>query len=243
MVIVSFCEDQPERRRELLDHIVSCFPHLTSLVFVINPKRNDTISDLEVTTWYGRDHIIEEMEGLKFKISPKSFFQTNSQQVHKLYNTVREFAGLTGREVVYDLYTGTGTIAQFLAGKSSRVVGIEYIPEAIGDARLNASSNGIGNTVFLAGDIKDLLNRKLFDEYGYPDLIVLDPPRAGVHEDVITAIREARPGRIIYVSCNPATQARDLSMLSGQYRITEVQPIDMFPHTYHVENIVALTIL
>lgn len=243
MVIVSFCEDHPDQRKDLLDHIVACFPWLTSLVYAINPKSNDTISDLEIVTWYGRDHIIEEMEGLRFKISPKSFFQTNTHQVHRLYNAVRELAGLTGDEVVYDLYTGTGTIAQFLAGQARRVIGIEYLPEAIEDARLNASFNGIGNTLFLAGDIKDTLNSRLFGEYGRPDVIILDPPRAGVHADVVSAIREARPRRIVYVSCNPATQARDLSMISDPYRITDIQPVDMFPHTHHVENIVALSIL
>ncbi|OFY52224.1 MAG: 23S rRNA (uracil-5-)-methyltransferase RumA [Bacteroidetes bacterium GWF2_49_14] len=242
MVIVSFHEDEPEKRKILMDHMVKSFPFLTSLVYVINPKRNDTINDLEVVTWYGRDHIVEEMEGLHFKISPKSFFQTNTHQVHRLYNTVREFAGLTGNEVVYDLYTGTGTIAQYLAGNASKVIGIEYLPEAIEDARINADFNGIGNTVFLVGDIKDALSQALFEEHGSPDVIVLDPPRAGVHEDVITAIRNARPGRIVYVSCNPATQARDLSQLSDLYTITDVQPVDMFPHTHHVENVVRLEI-
>ncbi len=242
MVIVSFHEDKPEQRKMLMDHLVKSFPFLTSLVYVVNPKRNDTISDLEVITWYGRDHIVEEMEGLHFKISPKSFFQTNTQQVHKLYNTVREFAGLTGKELVYDLYTGTGTIAQYLAAGASRVIGIEYLPEAIEDARINAGFNDIGNTVFLTGDIKDVLNHELFEKFGNPDVLVLDPPRAGVHEDVIKAIRNARPGRIVYVSCNPATQARDLALLSDLYKITDVQPVDMFPHTHHVENIVKLTL-
>jgi 23S rRNA (uracil1939-C5)-methyltransferase len=242
MVIVSFHEDDPEKRKMLMDHLAKSFPALTALLYVINPKRNDTINDLEVVTWYGRDHIVEEMEGLHFKISPKSFFQTNTHQVHKLYNTVREFAGLTGNEVVYDLYTGTGTIAMYLAAKASKVIGIEYIPEAIGDARINADFNGIGNTTFLVGDIKDALCQALFEEHGSPDVIVLDPPRAGVHEDVITAIRNARPGRIVYVSCNPATQARDLALLSDLYTLTDVQPVDMFPHTHHVENVVKLTV-
>ncbi len=242
MVIVSFHEDQPDNRKLLMDHLAETFPFLTSLVYVVNPKRNDTISDLEVVTWYGRDHIIEEMEGLRFKISPKSFFQTNTHQVHRLYNVAREFAGLTGGETVYDLYTGTGTIAQFLAEKASKIIGIEYLPEAIEDARINAEFNGIDNTVFIAGDIKDTLNSTLFEEQGKPDVIILDPPRAGIHEDVIKAIREARPGRIVYVSCNPATQARDIALLSDLYAVTDVQPVDMFPHTHHVENVVRLMI-
>ena len=238
MVIVSFHEDRPDERKLLLDHLVNTFPFLTSLVYVINPKSNDTINDLEVVTWYGRNYIIEEMEGLRFKISPKSFFQTNTHQVHRLYNTVRDFAGLQGGEVVYDLYCGTGTIAQFLAQAAAKVIGIEYLPEAIEDAKINAGYNDIRNTVFISGDIKDILTTKLFEEHGKPDVIVLDPPRAGVHQDVIAALREARPGRIVYVSCNPATQARDLSLLSDLYTITDVQPVDMFPHTHHVENVV-----
>lgn len=240
MVIVSFHEDHPANRKLLMDHLVEKFPFLTSLVYVINPKQNDTINDLEVFTWYGRDHIIEEMEGLKFKISPKSFFQTNTDQVHQLYRVVKEFAGLTGDEVVYDLYTGTGTIAQFIAAGASKVIGIEYVPEAIEDARVNATLNGIGNTSFFTGDIKDTLTAEFMEEQGKPDVLILDPPRAGVHEDVIGAIRGASPGRIVYVSCNPATQARDLAMLSDLYTIVAVQPVDMFPHTHHVENVVGL---
>jgi len=242
MVIVSFHEDDPGKRKLLMDHLVQSFPHLTSLVYVINPKHNDTITDLEVFTWYGRDHIFEEMEGLRFKISAKSFFQTNTHQVHRLYNVVRDFAGLNGGEIVYDLYSGTGTIAQFLAGKALKVIGIESLPEAIADARINAGLNGITNAEFLVGDIKDSLNKELFDRYGSPGIIVLDPPRAGVHAGIIDAIRNARPGRIVYVSCNPATQARDLALLSDPYEITEVQPVDMFPHTHHVENVVKLTL-
>jgi 23S rRNA (uracil1939-C5)-methyltransferase len=183
---------------------------------------------------------MEEMEGLRFKISPKSFFQTNTEQVHQLYRVVKDFAGLTGVEVVYDLYTGTGTIAQFLAAGASRVIGIEYVPEAIEDARVNAGLNGIQNTSFFTGDIKDTLTAEFMEEQGKPDVLILDPPRAGVHEDVIGAIRGASPGRIVYVSCNPATQARDLAMLSDLYTIVAVQPVDMFPHTHHVENVVAL---
>jgi 23S rRNA (uracil1939-C5)-methyltransferase len=183
------------------------------------------------------------MEGLRFKISPKSFFQTNTHQVHRLYNVVREFAGLTGGETVYDLYTGTGTIAQYLAGKAAKIVGIEYLPEAIEDATINAEFNGIGNALFIAGDIKDTLNSNLFEEHGKPDVIILDPPRAGIHEGVIKAIREARPSRIVYVSCNPATQARDLALLSDLYAVTDVQPVDMFPHTHHVENVVNMQLI
>lgn len=243
MVIVSFHEDQPDNRKLLMDHLVEKFPFLTSLVYVINPKRNDTIYDLEVFTWYGRDHIIEEMEGLKFKISPKSFFQTNTHQVHRLYQVVKEFAGLTGSEIVYDLYTGTGTIAQYVSSDASKVIGIEFVPEAIEDAKVNASLNQISNVTFFTGDIKDTLTAEFMETHGKADVIILDPPRAGVHEDVIFAIRKAAPERIVYVSCNPATQARDLAMLSELYRIDAVQPVDMFPHTHHVENVVRLTLL
>jgi len=240
MVIVSFHDDEPDSRKLLLDHLVEKFPFLTSLVYVINPKQNDTINDLDIITWYGRDHLIEQMGALKFKISPKSFFQTNTLQVHKLYQVVRDFAGLTGQEVVYDLYTGTGTIAQYVADKASQVIGVEYVPEAIEDAKVNAALNGIENTTFLTGDIKDTLNTGFIETYGKPDVIILDPPRAGVHEDVIAVIRSAAPGRIVYVSCNPATQARDLAMLADLYTIEAVQPVDMFPHTHHVENVVKL---
>jgi 23S rRNA (uracil1939-C5)-methyltransferase len=207
---------------------------------VINPKQNDTINDLEIMTWYGRDHLFEEMEGLRFKISPKSFFQTNTHQVHKLYSVVKDFAGLTGNEVVYDLYTGTGTIAQFVAAQASKVIGMEYVPEAIEDAKVNAALNDIQNASFFTGDIKDMLTADFMETNGKPDVIILDPPRAGVHEDVIFAIRTASPERIVYVSCNPATQARDLAMLGDQYTIEAVQPVDMFPHTHHVENVVKL---
>jgi 23S rRNA (uracil1939-C5)-methyltransferase len=240
MVIVSFHEDEPGSRKLLMDHIVERFPFLTSLVYVINPKRNDTINDLEIFTWYGRDHIIEEMEGLRFKISPKSFFQTNTHQVHRLYGVVKEFAGIAGGETVYDLYTGTGTIAQFVAGQAGKVIGIEYVPEAIADAKVNAEFNGIANVEFFTGDIKDTLVPEFMDLHGKPDLIILDPPRAGVHEEVIGALRAALPARMVYVSCNPATQARDLSLLADLYDIAAVQPVDMFPHTHHVENVVRL---
>jgi 23S rRNA (uracil1939-C5)-methyltransferase len=240
MVIVSFHEDDPEKRKLLMDHIVEKFPFLTSLVYVINPKRNDTINDLEIFTWYGRDHIFEMMDGLRFKISPKSFFQTNTRQVYRLYQTVMDFAELTGSEIVYDLYTGTGTIAQFVSSKAAYVVGIEYVPEAIEDAKVNAELNGIANVAFFTGDIKETLNEDFIYNHGRPDVIIIDPPRAGVHEEVIAAIRNANPQRIVYVSCNPATQARDLSMLADMYTVEKVQPVDMFPHTHHVENVVRL---
>jgi 23S rRNA (uracil1939-C5)-methyltransferase len=240
MVIVSFYEDEPDKRELLLNHIVAKFPFLTSLVYVINPKQNDTINDLDVFIWYGRDHIFEEMESLRFKISPKSFFQTNTGQVHKLYQVVKDFAGLTGSEIVYDLYTGTGTIAQFVAGQALKVVGVEYVPEAIEDAKVNAALNGIQNVSFFTGDIKDMLTAGFIETHGRPDVIILDPPRAGVHEDVILAIRSASPKTIVYVSCNPATQARDLAMLADLYAIEAVQPVDMFPHTHHVENVVKM---
>lgn len=240
MVIVSFHDDEPDKRKLLMDHLVEKFPFLTSLVYVLNPKQNDTISDLEVFTWYGRDHIFEEMEGLRFKISPKSFFQTNTKQVHKLYRVVMNLADLSGSEIVYDLYTGTGTIAQFVAAKASMVIGIEYVPEAIEDAKVNATLNGIENVSFFTGDIKDTLTAEFLEIHGKPDVIILDPPRAGVHEDVILAIRAAAPKKIVYVSCNPATQARDLALLADRYTIDAVQPVDMFPHTHHVENVVKM---
>ncbi len=240
MVIVSFHEDEPDKRAKLMNFIAEKFPFLTSLVYVINPKKNDTINDLEIFTWYGRDHIIEEMDGLKFKISPKSFFQTNTRQVHRLYQVVMDFAGLTGSEIVYDLYTGTGTIAQFVAAKASQVIGVEFVPEAIEDAKVNAELNSIHNVSFFTGDIKDTLTPEFIETHGQPDVIIIDPPRAGVHEEVIAAIRSANPQRIVYVSCNPATQARDLAMLADLYKVEKVQPVDMFPHTHHVENVVKL---
>jgi 23S rRNA (uracil1939-C5)-methyltransferase len=216
------------------------FPQVTSWMYVINPKANDTFGDLEVLLHAGRDYIFEVMEDLKFKIGPKSFFQTNSEQALHLYQVTREFAGLTGNEVVYDLYTGTGTIANFVAHNASKVVGIEYVPEAIEDALVNSELNGITNTVFMAGDMKDLLTAELFEKHGRPDVIITDPPRAGMHADVVETILNAAPDKIVYVSCNSATQARDLNLLDIRYRVTRVQPVDMFPHTHHVENVVLL---
>lgn len=240
MALFSFYYDDAEARANLLNHIKDCFPQITALLYVINPKANDTINDLDVVTFSGNDYIFESMEDLKFKIGPKSFYQTNSEQAYVLYKVAREFAGLTGSELVYDLYTGTGTIAQFVSKISSKVVGIEYVPEAIQDAVENSKINGIKNTVFFAGDIKNLLVESFFVEHGYPDVVILDPPRAGVHEDVVNALLHAHPNRIVYVSCNPATQARDIALLSNRYSVKKVQPVDMFPHTHHVENVVLL---
>ncbi|RPH34061.1 MAG: 23S rRNA (uracil(1939)-C(5))-methyltransferase RlmD [Bacteroidales bacterium] len=240
MAIFSFFYDDVEKREQLLDHIKNCFPQITSLLYVINPKANDTINDLDIITFSGNDYILESMEGLKFKIGPKSFYQTNSEQAYTLYKVTREFAGLTGNELVYDLYTGTGTIAQFVANSSSKVIGIEYIPEAIEDAKVNSAINGISNVEFFAGDIKNILVDSFFQEHGFPDVVILDPPRAGIHEDVANALLQANPSRIVYVSCNPATQARDIALLSVKYKLIRVQPVDMFPHTHHVENVVLL---
>ncbi|MDD2512778.1 MAG: 23S rRNA (uracil(1939)-C(5))-methyltransferase RlmD [Proteiniphilum sp.] len=240
MVIVVFFEDDPEKREQLMNHLAAQFPQITSLLYIINQKANDTITDQEVVVWKGRDHIIEEMEGLQFRIGPKSFYQTNSEQAHHLYEVARSFAQLTGVERVYDLYTGTGTIANFIARSAKEVIGIEYVEEAIKDARVNSQINGIHNTLFFAGDMKDVLTAGFIAEHGRPDVIISDPPRAGMHEDVVNAILFAAPERIVYVSCNPATQARDLNLLDTAYRVTRVQPVDMFPHTHHVENVVLL---
>lgn len=240
MVIVNFFSEDVEKREALLNFVAGKFPEITSLLYVINEKGNDTITDQNIHVFKGRDHIIEEMEGLKFIIGPKSFYQTNSQQAYELYKVARDFASLTGKEVVYDLYTGTGTIACFIASQACKVIGIEYVPEAITDANINAENNGIENTSFFAGDMKDILTKDFIAENGHPDVIITDPPRAGMHEDVISAILFAAPERIVYVSCNPATQARDISLLSLHYKVTKVQPVDMFPHTHHVENVVLL---
>lgn len=240
MLIVVFCRENEAQRTALLDHIAAAFPQLTSLLYVINTKANDTITDQEVVVYKGEGCIYEEMEGLKFKIGPKSFYQTNSEQAYTLYKVTREFAALTGNELVYDLYTGTGTIANFVAKKSRQVIGIEYVPEAIEDARVNSALNKIDNTLFYAGDMKDILHEEFILQHEKPDVIITDPPRAGMHNDVIDAILYAAPQRIVYVSCNPATQARDLSLLDKAYRVTRVQPVDMFPHTHHVENVVLL---
>ena len=240
MLIVVFHDNEPEQIADMMQHIAERFPEITSLLYIINQKANDTITDQEVVCYRGRDYILEQMEELKFKVGPKSFYQTNSEQAYELYKVAREFAGLTGDELVYDLYTGTGTIANFVSRQARRVVGIEYVPEAIEDAKLNSEFNGINNTIFYAGDMKDILTTDFIEEHGRPDVIITDPPRAGMHDDVIGVIRFAAPDRIVYVSCNPATQARDLSLLDDMYRVTRVQPVDMFPHTHHVENVVLL---
>jgi len=229
-----------DRMKELLAFVADRFPQITSLLYVVNNKCNDTINDLDVVVFKGNDHIFEEMEGLRFKIGPKSFYQTNSEQAYNLYKVARDFAGLTGNELVYDLYTGTGTIANFVSRQARKVIGIEYVPEAIEDAKVNSAINGIDNTLFYAGDMKDILTQDFINEHGRPDVIITDPPRAGMHNDVIDTILFAEPQRIVYVSCNPATQARDLQLLDAKYRVMAVQPVDMFPHTHHVENVVLL---
>ena len=244
MLIVCFAhDDEPVQRTEMLDAIAEAFPQITSLYYVINRKLNDSIADQECILYKGEDAIYEEMEGLRFKIGPKSFYQTNTLQAQRLYEVAREFAFLTGTETVYDLYTGTGTIAQFVARRAAKVIGIEYVPEAIADARINAETNGITNCEWFAGDMKDILTDGFIAAHGRPDVIILDPPRAGIHPEVARVILRAAPKRIVYVSCNPASQARDLAILSEKYRITAVQPVDMFPHTMHVENVCALEIL
>jgi len=241
MVIVVFYREEEDKRLALLDHLKQHFPDITSLIYMINPKANDSIYDLEPVTYSGRDFIYERMDELWFKIGPKSFYQTNSYQAHRLYHLVGDYAALQGEEHVYDLYTGTGTIANFLAPYARKVTGIESVPEAIEDARENARTNAIGNTRFIAGDMKQLLNEDFFREHGYPGVIVTDPPRAGMHKEVVANIRKAAPHTIVYVSCNPATQARDVNILQEDYRVDRVQPVDMFPHTYHVENVILLT--
>ena len=240
MLTVVFYKEDKERREALLSAIAEKFPQITSLIYVINEKCNDTITDQETLVFQGRDHIFEEMEGLKFKIGPKSFYQTNSEQAYELYSITRDFAGLTGNELVYDLYTGTGTIACFVAKKAKQVIGIEYVPEAIEDAKVNAKNNGLDNTLFYAGDMKNILTQEFINQHGKPDVIITDPPRDGMHTDVIDTILFAAPRKIVYVSCNPATQARDLNLLDSKYKVTAVQPVDMFPHTHHVENVVML---
>ena len=240
MLVVVFFHEDRERREALLDYIAQQFPEITSLLYVINGKCNDTITDQEVHVYRGNDHIIEEMEGLRFKVGAKSFYQTNSHQAYELYKVARSFAGLTGGELVYDLYTGTGTIANFVSRQAREVIGIEYVPEAIEDAKVNSALNCITNTRFFAGDMKDILTDDFVHTHGRPDVIITDPPRAGMHEDVIKTILAASPKRIVYVSCNPATQARDLNLLDAAYAVRKVQPVDMFPHTHHVENVVLL---
>lgn len=240
MVILIFFYEDIEAQEALLKNIADKFPQITALLYIINSKANDTITDQNVLVYKGNECIYEEMEGLKFKIGPKSFYQTNSEQAYELYKVTRNLAQLTGNELVYDLYTGTGTIANFVAHQSKQVIGIEYIPEAIADAVVNSKLNNISNTLFYAGDMKDILNAAFIEQHGKPDVIITDPPRAGMHQDVIDAILFASPKRIVYVSCNPATQARDLSLLDVNYKVTAVQPVDMFPHTHHVENVVLL---
>ena len=240
MAVMSFGSDEPDTIKALLDAVREAFPQLTSLMYVVNTKCNDTIADLDIQLHSGREYIEEEMEGLRFRIGPKSFYQTNSLQAYELYKVARDFAGLTGSEYVYDLYTGTGTIANFVSRRARKVIGIEYVPEAIDDARVNSAANGIDNTEFFAGDMKDVLTDSFLEKHGRPDVMIVDPPRAGMHADVVGTILRAEPRRIVYVSCNPATQARDLAMLHEKYDVTAVQPVDMFPHTAHVENVVCL---
>lgn len=240
MLTVCFAYDDQDKIVTMLDAIAAEFPQIKSLHYVINEKLNDSISDLDCILYKGEDAIWETMGKLKFKIGPKSFYQTNSEQAYKLYSVAKEFAALTGNEVVYDLYTGTGTIAQFISDKASKVIGIEYVKEAIEDARINAEANGITNCTFFDGDMKDILTADFIKEHGKPEVMIIDPPRAGMHPDVVKVIMEAAPERIVYVSCNPASQARDLAMMSPMYEITAVQPVDMFPHTMHVENVCAL---
>ncbi|MBF1522375.1 MAG: 23S rRNA (uracil(1939)-C(5))-methyltransferase RlmD [Prevotella salivae] len=243
MLLVQFHYDEEgdeQKAMQLLQHIADTFPQITSLIYVDNQKGNDTFGDLELTTFKGTDFIYETMEDLKFKVGPKSFYQTNTDQAYHLYCVARSFAQLTGGELVYDLYTGTGTIANFVAHQAKQVIGIEYVPEAIEDAKENSHVNGINNTLFYAGDMKDILTDDFIQEHGQPDVIITDPPRAGMHADVVKVILNAAPKRIVYVSCNPATQARDLQLMDADYKVTAVQPVDMFPHTPHVENVVLL---
>jgi len=242
MLIIVFAYEDKELRVRLLDEIIKNFPQITSLNYVINSKKNDTISDLPVHLYSGNDSIYEKMENLRFKIGPKSFYQTNSEQAYRLYSVVREFAALSGNEILYDLYTGTGTIALFLSSLAKKAVGVEYVPEAIEDAFINAKENGIENCSFFAGDMKDILTPEFIAVHGKPNVIILDPPRAGIHPDVAKVIVEAEPDKIVYVSCNPATQARDIAAMCDKYEITRVQPVDMFPHTHHLENVVLMEI-
>ncbi len=240
MVIIQFARREEDNIQALLAHLEQQFPEITSLQYVINEKRNETYQDLDVILFSGKPYVTEKMEDLKFRIGPKSFFQTNSSQALELYNIARQYAGLSGNEVVYDLYTGTGTIANYVAAHASKVVGLEYVAEAIEDAKTNAAINGINNAEFYAGDIKDLLNDEFVTKHARPDVVITDPPRAGMHQDVIDMLLKVAPTRIVYVSCNPATQARDVALLSAKYQVTKVQPVDMFPQTYHVESVVLL---
>lgn len=242
MVIVQFGEDDPEGIQKVMEFLNEKFPQITSLLYVVNTKGNETFHDLELVTFAGNDFIEEEMEGLKFRIGPKSFYQTNSEQAYELYKVARDFADLQGDEVVYDLYTGTGTIANFVAKKAKQVIGIEYVPAAIEDAKINSQINGIDNTLFYAGDMKDMLNEEFIANHAAPDLIITDPPRAGMDEKVVQMLLRLNAPKIVYVSCNPATQARDVALLGEKYKVEKIQPVDMFPQTYHVENVVLLTL-
>ncbi|WP_394348135.1 23S rRNA (uracil(1939)-C(5))-methyltransferase RlmD [Pontibacter mangrovi] len=241
MVIVQVYEDRPEAMQALMEHLAATFPEITSLQYVVNSKGNETFHDLEVVCYKGLPYIHEEMEGIRFRVGPKSFYQTNADQAYELYKKTRELANLTGNELVYDLYTGAGTIANFVAKQALEVIGIEYVPSAIEDAKINSQINDITNTTFYAGDMKDILSDELIERHGRPDVVITDPPRAGMHEDVVQKLLQVHPNRIVYVSCNPATQARDVEWLSEKYEVTRVQPVDMFPQTHHVENIVLLT--
>ncbi len=240
MVMIQFFYDNKQERELLLDHLAAKFPAITSLQYVVNAKANDTIYDQDVVLYKGRDYILEEMEGLKFSINAKSFYQTNSDQAYELYKITRDYAELTGNELVFDLYTGTGTIAQFVSKKAKKVVGVEAVPEAIADAKINAERNDITNCDFFVGDMKNVFNDEFIATHGHPDVIITDPPRDGMHKDVVDMLLKVAPKRIVYVSCNSATQARDLALLDAKYKVTKVRPVDMFPQTHHVENVVQL---
>lgn len=240
MLIVVFFKEDEAKRVALLDHLTTTFPEITSLIYVINGKANDTITDQQTILYKGRDFIEEEMEGLRFKVGPKSFYQTNTLQAYELYKVAREFADLKPEQTLYDLYTGTGTIACFCSGRVKKVVGIEYVPEAIEDAKINAANNNIDNATFFAGDMKDILTDDFVAQHGRPDVVITDPPRDGMHQDVIKVLLNTAPEKIVYVSCNPATQARDLTLLDEKYKVVKVRPVDMFPHTHHVENVILL---
>jgi 23S rRNA (uracil1939-C5)-methyltransferase len=240
MLVIQFFEDDTTKRELLLNHIVENFPEITSLQYIINQKANDTIYDQDIVLFHGRDHIFEEMEGLRFKINAKSFYQTNSEQAHELYKITRDFAGLTGKEVVFDLYTGTGTIAQFIAKKAKMVIGIESVPEAIADANKNAALNNIDNVKFYVGDMAKIFTENFINDHAHPDVIITDPPRDGMHKKVVEQLLQIEAGKIVYVSCNSATQARDLAILNEKYKIIKTQAVDMFPQTHHVENVVLL---
>lgn len=243
MVVVVFAYAEPEQVNGLMEHLKVNFPEITSLLYILNQKKNDTIFDQDVITYAGRDYIFEEMNGLKFKIGAKSFYQTNSLQAHELYKITKEFAGFKGDELVYDLYTGAGTIANFIAGSVKQVIGVEYVPTAIEDAKFNSELNGIENTVFYAGDMKDILTTDFIEAHGKPDVVITDPPRAGMHTDVVERLLEMEAEKIVYVSCNAATQARDLALLKEKYEVSRIKPVDMFPHTQHVENVVLLNLI